>query len=107
MPSRYCVIYITSPTGIKARNIARRIVSQRWAACVNIVPLVQSLYWWKGKMESAREALLIIKTRTDLASKLIKGVRQIHPYTVPEIIVLPILAGHRDYLDWIQKETRH
>ncbi len=106
MASNYSVCFVTTPPGIKGKTIARKIVRQRLAACVNVVPLVKSVYWWKGTCEEAGESLLIIKTRVVLKQKLMTYIRSIHPYTVPEIIFLPIAAGHQPYLNWISKETR-
>jgi periplasmic divalent cation tolerance protein len=106
MRTKFCVVYVTAPTGKSAERLAKIVLQRRWAACVNIVPLVKSRYWWKGKIESAKEALLIIKTRESLVSKLSDGVRKIHPYNVPEVIALPILKGHQPYLAWLFDETR-
>lgn len=100
------VVLITTPRGAAGRKLARKIVAARLAACVNVVPLVESTYWWKGKMQNDREALLIVKTRQALIKQLISFVQKNHPYTVPEIIALDIKAGHRPYLSWLEKETR-
>lgn len=97
------VVLITCPTG-KAELIARSILEKRAAACVNIVPKVHSLYWWEGKIRSDEEALLIAKTRLDKLEELKKHVREAHPYTIPEIIALPIVTGLREYLDWVDRE---
>jgi len=104
--SLYCVGFISCPKNPAAKKIAREIIAKRLAACVNIVPAVQSVYWWKGKREVASESLLIVKTKKPLLRKLIQLIRKIHPYAVPEIIFLPIVAGHKHYLDWISAETR-
>ncbi len=101
-----CVVFITAPRGKVALTLARKIVSQRLAACVNIASAVQSLYWWEGKIQNDREALLVAKTRKPLVKKLISFVRKNHPYTVPEVIALDIKAGSAPYLQWLAKETR-
>ncbi len=106
MSTPFCVAYVTAPAGKKAVQIANKIVSTRLAACVNIVPAVRSIYWWKGKKASDKESLLIIKTRKALLKKLVQLVQRIHPYTVPEIIALPIQEGNRSYLQWLNAETR-
>ena len=103
--SQFCVVLITSPRGPRAKKIAREIVAKRLAACVNIVPSVHSIYWWEGKIEAAGESLLIVKTKKTLVKKLIQQVLKVHPYRVPEVISLPILAGHKPYLDWVKNET--
>ncbi len=99
------VIFITAGTEQEAHNIARLLVEQRKAACANIVPRVHSLFWWQGKLDSAQEALLIVKTRTSLLPQVINLVREAHSYDVPEIIALPIIGGNEDYLRWIADET--
>ncbi len=105
MKNIYCLVTITAPQGIASKKLATLILKRRLAACVNIVPLVQSHYWWKGKLESARESLLIVKTQSALVKSLMTFVKRNHPYDVPEIIALPIKAGLADYLKWISKET--
>jgi periplasmic divalent cation tolerance protein len=103
----YCVVLITAPAGTKSKQLAKSLLAARLAACVNVVPLVRSLYWWKGKLESAQESLLIVKTRRSLIKKLTKHVLKNHPYSVPEVIALPIMKGHKPYLDWIFNETKN
>jgi periplasmic divalent cation tolerance protein len=101
-----CVVFVTAPRGKTAQQLAKKIVSARLAACVNIAPAVQSLYWWKGKIQNDREALLILKTRKPLLKKLISFVTKNHPYTVPEVIALDVRAGHAPYLSWLAAETK-
>ncbi|MEB3806348.1 MAG: divalent-cation tolerance protein CutA [Desulfurococcales archaeon] len=101
----YAVVLVTTPAG-QGGEIARSIVERRLAACVNVVSGVKSLYLWKGALESDGEDLLIIKTRIDKLEKLIDEVKEMHPYEVPEIIALPIIAGNNDYLKWIDEEVR-
>jgi len=103
---RYIVVFITTPPGKGGAKIANFLIRRRLSACVNIVPVVSSIYRWKGKVETARESLLIIKTRGAVLKRLIAEVRKVHPYTVPEIISLPIPAGHKDYLRWVDENTR-
>ena len=99
------VVLITTPRD-KAREIARRLVEERLAACVNVVDEVHRIYWWQGKVEEDKESLLIVKTRVDAVQALIEAVRRIHPYQVPEVIALPIIAGLEDYLKWLEDEVR-
>jgi periplasmic divalent cation tolerance protein len=101
-----CVVFITAPRGKTAQTLAKKIVSKRLAACVNIAPVVQSFYWWKGKIQNDPEALLVVKTRKALVKTLISFVRKNHPYTVPEVISLDVKAGHKPYLQWLAAETR-
>jgi periplasmic divalent cation tolerance protein len=96
------VVLVTCGSAKEARKIARAVVQQRIAACANIVTTpVHSIYRWKGKVESAKEFLLIIKTTQARFAKLKAEVRRLHSYDVPEIIALPIAHGAANYLDWI------
>ncbi|HEY49148.1 MAG TPA: divalent-cation tolerance protein CutA [Dehalococcoidia bacterium] len=101
----YLVILITAGSHDEARKIADALVSQRKAACVNIVPRVNSLFWWENKLEEDEESLLLVKTRAELFPEVMNLVREIHSYEVPEIIALPVIEGNPDYLAWLDKET--
>ena len=101
----YIVVFITANTTGEAQQIASLLLEQRQAACVNIIPEVESRFWWEGKLDSAQESLLVIKTRASLLPEIINLVKGVHSNTVPEIIALPIVGGNQDYLDWIDKET--
>ena len=91
----------------RAEAIAEALLEQRLAACVNIVPGVTSLYWWKGALTRDGESTLLIKTRTVLVEKLTSAIRAVHPYEVPEVIVLPVEVGqgNPDYFAWVAAET--
>ena len=98
------VVLVTCPTAAEARRIARAVVDSKLAACVNILPgAVQSIYRWKGKVESARERLLLIKTSRKCLAKLQAAVERMHSYDMPEFIAIPISAGSREYLDWLDE----
>ncbi len=97
----YLVVLITTPKE-KGKEIAEFIVENKLGACVNVVPEVSSVYWWKGNVEKDTEALLVVKTSMSRFSELVNKVKEIHPYTVPEIIALPIVAGNEEYLRWIE-----
>ena len=99
------VVFITVDSHETARKITEKLLTERKAACVNIIPKIESHYWWQGKIESADELLLIVKTRAELLDELITLVKQNHPHTVPEIIAIPIIGGNEDYLKWVEKET--
>ena len=105
MEYRQVLVFITVDSQENAQKIASKLLAERKAACVNIIPKVESQYWWQGKIESANELLLIVKTRAALIDELIKLVKENHPYSVPEIIAMPIIGGNKDYLQWIEKET--
>jgi periplasmic divalent cation tolerance protein len=95
------VILVTAANLREARKIARRLVESRLAACVNLTPPVQSVYRWQGKIETAREYLLVIKSTRDLFEPLKAEILKNHTYTTPEIVCLPIVEGFADYLAWI------
>ena len=103
--SGYLVVLITAGSYEEAKKIADALVGQKRVACVNIVSGVSSLFWWQGKVEEAKESLLVVKTRAALFPEIVKLVKGIHSYEVPEIIALPIVDGNADYLAWIDKET--
>ncbi len=102
----YIVLFITTPTVEEAQRISKILLEQRKAACVNIVPRVSSLFWWQGKIDSAEESLLIVKTRASVLNEIVTLVREIHSYDVPEIIAVPIIGGNQDYLEWIGNEVK-
>ncbi len=99
------VVLVTTPELHEAQRIAGLLLNERVAACVNIVPALQSSFWWQGKVDSADESLLIVKTKATLLDELIEMVRKNHSYDVPEIIALPIVGGNEDYLKWLDEET--
>ena len=100
-----CFVYSTLPDLKTAQHIAQTIVTERLAACANILPSMQSYYWWEGKVESAAEVILIAKTRREGFELLRARIQSLHPYSCPCIIVLPIEAGHAPFLNWIEQET--
>ena len=99
-----CVILSTVPPAL-APALAKSLLEKNLVACVNIMP-VRSLYRWKGEHCDDEESLLIIKTRRQLADAVIQALKPEHPYEVPEIIVLPVIAGHAPYLAWVHEETK-
>jgi periplasmic divalent cation tolerance protein len=103
LTNKYLVL-VTCASAAQAKRIARAVVEQRLAACVNILPgVVTSIYRWKGKVESARERLLLIKTSRKRLAKLQATVERLHSYEVLEFIALPIAAGSRSYLAWLEE----
>lgn len=103
---RALVVLVTCPSKAQARRLARALVTGRVAACVNILPgAVSSIYRWNGKTEQARETLLIIKTTARRFDALRRAIAALHPYQVPEIIALPITAGHPPYLAWVGRSV--
>ena len=104
--STCCIVFVTVPTRVVARRIARTVLANRAAACVNVVPQLESHYWWQGKIEKSNELLLIFKTLRKRLAELERWVRSEHPYDTPEFVVLPITAGSEKYLNWIRDSVR-
>ncbi|MGE0609336.1 MAG: divalent-cation tolerance protein CutA [Pirellulales bacterium] len=100
----YVQVVTTLSNQDDAERIARSLVEQRLAACVQIEGPIRSIYWWQDKMESAVEWRLVAKTRRDLYRDLEQSLATVHPFDVPEIVAVPILAGHPGYLEWLEKE---
>ena len=101
----HVVILVTVGTREEAEVIADVLLEQNKAACVNIVPAVDSHFRWEGKLETGQEALLIIKTQASLVDEVTSLVKAVHSYDVPEVIALPIIGGNPEYLAWIDTET--
>uniref|UniRef100_A0A7C6E343 Divalent-cation tolerance protein CutA n=1 Tax=Thermus tengchongensis TaxID=1214928 RepID=A0A7C6E343_9DEIN len=99
------VVLITAPSEEVGRTLARALVEERLAACVNLVPGLTSVYRWQGEVVEDREVLLIVKTTTFAFPRLRERVLSLPPYTVPEIVALPIAEGHGPYLDWLRENV--
>jgi periplasmic divalent cation tolerance protein len=99
------LVYVTTPSREEALRIGRAIVSEGLAACANVIPGMTSVYHWNGELQEESEAVLLLKTRTELASDIIRRVQELHPYDVPGILVLPVEGGSNLFLSWIGEET--
>jgi periplasmic divalent cation tolerance protein len=104
LSSGYVVVFCTAPPNHSGR-LARLVIEERLAACVSISQ-VRSTFLWKGRVEEEAEDLLIIKTEDLLVEELTSRIREVHPYELPEIVVLPIIGGEQGYLDWISESVR-
>ncbi|MBI4343527.1 MAG: divalent-cation tolerance protein CutA [Candidatus Omnitrophica bacterium] len=104
-PGAVLLVLVTCPTPAVARRLARALLRQRLAACVNILPGVRSLFWWRGKVDQGKEVLLLIKTVRAHFPALRRRILSLHPYEVPEVIAFKIQAGHLPYLAWVASET--
>lgn len=100
------IILITAGSPDEAATIARTLVDEHLAACVNIIPGVRSFFFWEGRTQDSVEALMICKSRMPLMDAVIARVRTLHSYTVPEIIALPVAAGLPSYLAWVKDSTK-
>jgi periplasmic divalent cation tolerance protein len=100
----YAFVYITTSGKEESKNIGKTLVGEKLAACVNIIPSIESIYLWKGQIEDDEESILIAKTKRDNIDKIIKRVKEIHSYETPAILVIPIIDGSKDYLDYLDSE---
>lgn len=102
----YVIVYVTAPNIKVAKEIGKTLVAEKLAACVSVIDNVHSIYHWQGKIEEEAEIILMIKTTSELISKIKAKILSIHPYEVPEIIVSPIIEGYSTYLNWISETTK-
>jgi periplasmic divalent cation tolerance protein len=100
------IVLTTAGSPEEAEKIARALVEGRLAACVNIVPQIQSVYRWKDKIEHETEWLLIIKTKTNLFESVADAIKELHSYELPECVMLEVDSGSERYLNWIRENTR-
>lgn len=104
--SDFCFVYTTFPDADAALTVARVLVDEQLAACVNVYPPMTSVYMWDGKREEGPEVAAFIKTRRALVEKAVARARPLHPYTTPCFMVLPIISGNEDYLTWALAQTK-
>lgn len=100
------IVYVTVPSKELGRTIAMSLVSEQLAACTNIIPGLESIYYWDGKVQSDEELLLLIKTRAPLLSQLTRRVRELHSYTECEVVAVPVVGGSASYLEWVLDSTK-
>jgi periplasmic divalent cation tolerance protein len=100
------LVLTTAGNENEAQKIARGLVEGKLAACVNIVPRIQSVYRWEGKLETSEEYLLLIKTTSDRIAEVQAAVRELHSYELPEFVVISIEGGSEEYLNWIEESVR-
>ena len=105
LTGKYAVVFVTAPDLKTARTLARAALAARLIACANLVPKVESHYWWQGKNMSGAEVLMVLKTTTARLTALEKLIVSKHPYDTPEFLVLPISSGNKRYLDWVAESV--
>jgi len=106
MSSQVSLAFVTAPNLNSGRLLAAAALKSRLVACANLIPKIESHYWWQGKLESSAEVLIIFKTTKTKLKALEKLILDNHPYDTPEFIALPITAGNKRYLDWLSKSVR-
>ena len=98
---KFAVVLVTAPDLKTARALAHAALAARLIACANLIPKIESHYWWRGKIESGAEILLVLKTAKSKLAALEKLIVARHPYDTPEILAVPLSAGNKKYLDWM------
>ena len=106
MKSKFSLALVTAPDMKTARKLARAALEARLIACANLVPRIESHYWWQGKVDRSAEVLLILKTTASKLAKLEKLILAEHPYDTPEFITLPLTGGNKRYLDWLAASVK-
>lgn len=106
MEHSYIVVMVTTANKEEAEKIACHLLNEKLIACANIIGPVSSLFWWAGKVESANEHILLMKSRIELFEKVSETVRALHSYKIPEIIALPIVKGSNAYMEWLESSLR-
>jgi len=104
--TKHIVVFITAPNEEEGAKLARTLVEERLCACVNIMPKIRSIYRWKGEICDEPEVMMIAKSAATMAAAIVKRVRELHSYDVPEIICLPVATGSGEYLDWIDDSLK-
>lgn len=107
MDKDFIIVMVTCNSIVEARKIADSLLSKRLVACANIVSDIESKFWWKGKIDSAREVLIMMKTKKENFKRLENEIKKLHSYEVPEIIAVPIISGSKEYLNWIKGVVRN
>ncbi len=101
---RYIQVLTTTATKADAQAVANALIESRLAGCVQVVGPIASTYWWRGEIETTEEWLCVVKSRQDLYAALEKAILEVHPYEVPEILVVPVTGGSTGYLEWLDGE---
>jgi periplasmic divalent cation tolerance protein len=102
----HIIVLTTTPSREEAEKIAKTLLEEKLIACANIIGPAYSLFWWQGKIDTAQEHLILMKTRRDLFGKVSERVKTLHSYQVPEIIATRIIEGSKDYLKWLDESLR-
>lgn len=104
--SDYRLVFVTVPSDEVASKLIEGLLEKKLAACVNKIPSVESWYWWEGKVTKDQESILLIKTTKTNLMEMADFIKSHHPYSVPEIISVPIIEGSKSYLDWLKSSTK-
>ncbi len=100
----YSIVYITTSGALESKEIAKKLLEEKISACINIIPTVDSIYLWKGKIEQDSESIMIVKTKSELVEEVIKRVEEIHSYEIPCVLEITVNKGSKNYLEWMESE---
>ena len=103
--TEFIQVYTAVNSKATAKKIARELLKQRMASCVQVLGRIESNYWWKGRMDQTTEWICLIKARANDYRRIEASIKKMHPYEVPEILAVPVIRGQADYLNWIRNET--
>lgn len=99
------MVFVTVPGARVGSRVSKGVLTSRLASCVSVIPRVRSMYWWEGKITQANEVMLVMKTTKSKYKKLERRIMELHPYQVPEIIAIPLVAGLPQYIEWVAREV--
>ncbi|HHY00539.1 MAG: divalent-cation tolerance protein CutA [Methanobacterium sp.] len=102
----YSIVYITTSDSEEAQQIAKNLLKEKIIACANIIPVMESIYWWEGELEEDVESILLVKTSSKLVNKVIERVKEIHSYQTPCALEIQIKSGSKEYLDWLENALK-
>ncbi len=105
-PQEISIFYSTCPDLEIAEKISRTLLEEKLVACTNIIPAMQSFYWWEGKIETSKECLLLLKTQTNLRESLYRRYESLHPYQIPCLLEIPLESGNAKYLHWLSASLK-
>ncbi len=100
----YSMVYVTTSKDLESKKIARKLLKEKLAACINIIPSIESIYLWKGEIEEDSESIMVIKTKSELVEEVIKRIEELHSYEIPCILEITVNNGSKNYLNWIESE---
>ena len=100
----YSIIYVTTSKNLESKKIARKLLEEKLAACINIIPTIGSIYLWKVEIEEDSESIMLIKTRSEMVERVIKRIEELHSYEIPCILEITVKQGSKNYLKWIDSE---
>jgi periplasmic divalent cation tolerance protein len=100
----YSMVYITTSGALESKEIAIKLLEEKLAACINIIPKVDSIYLWKGKIEQDSESIMVVKTKSGLVEEVIKRVEEVHSYETPCVLEITVTKGSKKYLEWMNGE---